>query len=92
MLLFRARHICFHSYRKVAADKCTTEKNDFVKPYRPTEANCPVVKPGGLDVTMSSKHAAVPKKPVVFHLTQETVSVWSLSGQFLALKLHTFMH
>ena len=92
MLLFRDLHICFHSYRKVAADKCITDKKDFVKTYRPTTVKCPVVKPGGLDVTMSSKQAAVPKKPVVFHLTQETVSAWPLCGQVLALKLLMFMH
>ena len=69
------------SYRKVAADKCTMGNKDFVSRVHPdVDATCPVVKPGGLDVTMSSKQAAVTRKSVVFHLTQEMVSAWSLCG------------
>ncbi|KAI0209701.1 VPS10 domain-containing receptor SorCS1 [Lamellibrachia satsuma] len=65
-------------YRKVAADKCTMGDKDFVSRVHPdVDAKCPVVKPGGLDVTMSSKQAAVTRKSVVFHLTQEMGSKMS---------------
>ena len=55
---------------------------EFVSRVEPDVVRCPTVKPGGLDVSMSSKQAAAARKSVVFQLSQETVRFRPFCGHF----------